>query len=132
MKLLTSNFITCAVKSCRGTEAAYPLQFTDCNLEIIEIDYRPQFIINIMPRVDWDALIKVCKTLGNESLPATKPESFGDENRTQEQEEVLRSLHNVLLETNITDGKMTCGGCGHLYLIKSGIANMLLAEHEVI
>jgi multifunctional methyltransferase subunit TRM112 len=26
---------------------------------------------------------------------------------------------------------LICDGCGHIYRIKDGIANMLLSEHEV-
>lgn len=133
MKLLTTNFLTCAVKACRGTAEAYPLHFSECELESTDIEYNPAFILNIMPRIEWDALVKVCQQLGNHSLPIEKPEDFGpDGARSEVQEEVLRSLHNVLLQTSITNGKMVCGRCGHIYLIKQGIANMLLAEHEVV
>lgn len=133
MKLLTTNFLTCAVKQCRGTAEAYPLQFSpDSKLEVSELEFNPAFIVNIMPRIEWDALIQVCAQLGNHALPKTKPESFGTaEERTTEQETVLRSLHNILLQTSLEEGSMTCGRCGHVYHIKAGIANMLLAEHEV-
>lgn len=123
MKLLTTNFLTCAVKSCRGTAEAYPLQFDESELEVIEIPFNPLFITNIMPRIEWPALLQVCAQLGNTSLPQEKPEEAS--------EPVLKSLHNVLLETHIVNGKMRCGRCGHVYPIHQGIANMLLAEHEV-
>lgn len=35
----------------------------------------------------------------------------------------------MLLETHVTEGKLTCGNCGHSYMIKEGIANFLLPSH---
>lgn len=46
-------------------------------------------------------------------------------------ETLLRSLHHVLFETAVKNGRMTCQGCGHIYLINDGIPNMLLSEDEV-
>ena len=122
MKLITSNFITCAgkssegaahgqqkrdssiltvysyntVKACRGTAEAYPLQFSSVELEQTELEYNPRFICNIMPRIEWPALVAVCRQLGNDTLPPEKPEDLDAEN--PEHEQVLRSLHNVLLQ----------------------------------
>ncbi|CCG80906.1 Trm112 [Taphrina deformans PYCC 5710] len=129
MKLLTSNFLTCAVKSCRGHPDAYPLHFSDCELSQTNLEFNPTFIQNIMPRIEWPALLAVCAELGNTSLPGQAPEKMDD---SEEGQAVLQSLHNVLLETSVREGKMTCGKCGHVYLVKEGIANMLLAEHEVV
>ena len=57
-------------------------------------------------------------------MPAAKPEgeALGDE-------EVMRGLHRVLLETRVVEGRMVCGNCGHEYRIKEGIANFLLPSH---
>lgn len=148
MKLLTSNFLTCAVKQCRGQADAYPLHFEQCELEIKELEFNPTFIRGIMPRIEWPALLAVCAELGNTSLPPTKPnlddhdagegrvqegaEEMRDEVSEQDTDQILKSLHNVLLETNVREGQMRCGRCGHIYPIKEGIANMLLAEHEVV
>lgn len=82
-----------------------------------------------MPRIEWRALLAVCAELGNNSLPKEKPEELDPE--SDEGQVILKSLHNVLLETKVMEGQMTCGKCGHVYPIKEGIANMLLAEHEV-
>lgn len=56
MKVLTVNFLTCAVKACKSSPASFPLHFQDAELESAEIDYNPQFIRNVLPRMDWDAL----------------------------------------------------------------------------
>ena len=42
---------------------------------------------------------------------------------------VMRDLHTLLLETEVREGKMVCGNCGHKYRIKEGIANFLLPSH---
>jgi len=44
-------------------------------------------------------------------------------------DKVWRDLHTLLLETEVREGKMVCGNCGHEYRIKEGIANFLLPSH---
>ena len=41
----------------------------------------------------------------------------------------MRNLHTLLMETEVMEGKMVCGNCGHEYKIKEGIANFLLPNH---
>lgn len=41
----------------------------------------------------------------------------------------MRDLHTLLLETEVVEGKLVCGNCGHEYKIKEGIANFLLPNH---
>ena len=52
MKIVTANFITCAVKDCQS----FPLHFRDAKLELQELDFQAEFIQNIIPRLDWDKL----------------------------------------------------------------------------
>ena len=52
MKVVTANFITCAVKDCKS----FPLHFRDAKLELQELDFQAEFIQNIIPRLDWDKL----------------------------------------------------------------------------
>jgi multifunctional methyltransferase subunit TRM112 len=47
------------------------------------------------------------------------------------QDKLWRDLHKLLLETQVVEGKMVCGNCGHEYKIKEGIANFLLPNHLV-
>lgn len=44
-------------------------------------------------------------------------------------EQTLKDLHRLLLETHVMEGKLICGNCGHEYMIKEGIANFLLPSH---
>lgn len=56
MKVLTVNFLTCAVKACKTAPTSFPLHFRDAVLEKIESDFNPKFLQNILTRVDWSAL----------------------------------------------------------------------------
>lgn len=56
MKLLTANFLCCARKSC----GAYPLDFVETVAEDEPSEVNAQFIINILPRVDWAAIQRFC------------------------------------------------------------------------
>ena len=48
---------------------------------------------------------------------------------TEAEETVMKGLHKLLLETEVIEGRMICGNCGHEYRIKEGIANFLLPSH---
>jgi len=127
MKLLTHNFLNCAAKTCKASPDAFPLKFEEVELTVVEMDYNPQFLMNVLPRLEWPALVQTAIELGNTNLPQEKPENLSAEN----DEQLLRLLHSVLLETNVNEGKMICRSCGHVYLIKASIPNMLLAPHEI-
>jgi len=55
-------------------------------------------------------------------------------------EAFLQALHHVLLQVrtnalmfqlHVVEGEMVCPACSHVYPIRNGIPNMLLAEHEI-
>lgn len=64
------------------------------------------------------------KQLGFPSLPETKPEG-----EALDDEQTMKDLHRLLLETQVMEGKLVCGNCGHQYTVKEGIANFLLPSH---
>jgi multifunctional methyltransferase subunit TRM112 len=153
MKILTTNFLTCAVKSCKSSSASFPLHFRDAVLERTEIDFNPLFVRNILPRVNWEALKVTATELGVGSMvpeqnpgevadeveqsadvemDVEKEDADGEENTTKEiDEEVLKKLHTLLLETGVVEGKLVCGNCGFEYPIKEGVGNFLLPAHLV-
>ncbi|OCL06547.1 Trm112p-domain-containing protein [Glonium stellatum] len=146
MKILTLNFLTCARKACKATNAAFPLHPRDAELEIVETDLNPLFIRNILPRIEWDALREICVELGLPTLPDAAPEPAAlfaepivpadtmqdaDEGAEKQPTQLLQDLHRLLLETTIATGKLVCGNCGHEYAVKEGIANFLLPSHLV-
>lgn len=61
MKFMTTNFVQCAVRECAKTSNAFPLQYTDLTLVRQEADFDPEFILNILPRLDWPALVQVAE-----------------------------------------------------------------------
>ncbi|KAL8943653.1 MAG: hypothetical protein Q9216_000941 [Gyalolechia sp. 2 TL-2023] len=126
MKLLTVNFLTCAVRACKTSALSFPLHFQDAELEQREVEYNPTFLQNILPRLEWDAISTTAAELGFTNFPALKPHGIPE---AEEEHRVMRDLHTLLLETEVTEGKLVCGNCGHEYKIKEGIANFLLPNH---
>ncbi|KAG4427224.1 type I protein arginine N-methyltransferase Rmt1, partial [Cadophora sp. M221] len=57
MKVLTLNFLTCAVKACKSTSASFPLHPKDCELVSDSIVLNQKLLTNVLPRVDWAALV---------------------------------------------------------------------------
>jgi hypothetical protein len=56
MKVLSLNFLTCAVKACKSSSSSYPLHPQDAELVQDEIELNPDMLINVLPRLDWAAL----------------------------------------------------------------------------
>jgi multifunctional methyltransferase subunit TRM112 len=61
MKLLTLNFLTCAIKTCKPLPAAFPLHPRDAELEIQEADINLPFLKNILPRIMWEEMRGVAR-----------------------------------------------------------------------
>ncbi|PSN60398.1 Trm112p-domain-containing protein [Corynespora cassiicola Philippines] len=144
MKLLTLNFLTCAIKSCKTSPASFPLHPRDAELEIVEADFNLAFLQNILPRLMWEELRGIAKELGLPDLPPTPPtredllqnpsdakDADAEDADESEPSQTARDLHRVLLETCVREGKLVCGNCGHEYAVKEGVANFLLPAHLV-
>jgi multifunctional methyltransferase subunit TRM112 len=56
MKVLTLNFLTCAVKACKSSPASHPLHPKDAELVQDELELNTDMIVNVLPRLDWTAL----------------------------------------------------------------------------
>lgn len=96
MKLLTLNFLTCARRSCKSSPEAFPLLPKSATLEVIESDIDAEFLTNILPRLEWDALRTVSSALGLDGLKETAPSgeelwaaSGGDAQQPQQQDEAM-------------------------------------------
>ncbi|EDO18744.1 hypothetical protein Kpol_1028p17 [Vanderwaltozyma polyspora DSM 70294] len=132
MKFLTTNFLKCSVSACDNSNDNFPLSFDGSKCELIQdttIEFNPEFIMNVIDRVDWDAIVLVAQELGNNSLPAAKPVLGSVEGLTEDDMAVLRDLHLLFIQTSIKEGEMKCRNCGHIYYIKNGIPNLLLPPH---
>ncbi|CAG8957080.1 hypothetical protein HYFRA_00009281 [Hymenoscyphus fraxineus] len=127
MKVLTLNFLTCAVKACKTTSASFPLVPKECELVSDTIAPNPTLLTNLLPRVDWPALGSIAVALGFPPLSPLPPTPADLENDTK----MMADLHTLLLETQISEGSLVCANCGHEYKVKEGIANFLLPNHLV-
>ncbi|CAO1614390.1 unnamed protein product [Parajaminaea phylloscopi] len=129
MRLLTHNLLACAARTCLTTSRNFPLAFKDVKLELVEAEYNEGFLRGLLGggKVEWKGLVETCRTLGDETLPEEAPDM--DEGTLDE--ELLKKLHHILLEIHVVEGAMVCPNCSHVYSIKNGIPNMLLADHEV-
>ncbi|KAI8324067.1 Trm112p-domain-containing protein [Martensiomyces pterosporus] len=124
MRLITHNMLKCHVRNCTDPDKQFPLRFENAELEQIEAERNDEFLVRMIPRLDWPALVKTATALGI-ALPASIPET------PSEDDDFLQKLHTTILETHVKEGSMFCDGCGHEYKITNGIPNMLLAEHEI-
>ncbi|KAL9083471.1 MAG: hypothetical protein Q9159_005766 [Coniocarpon cinnabarinum] len=199
MKLLTLNFLTCAVKSCRAAATAtttttsiprsndpnrdpdqepkgssFPLHLSEVELTAIELEFNEPFWRNVLSRIEWRAMASVLfeaglklpepfasMATGNDEssqdvegvemegveAPAAAGETSGQEGQAMQTEggqldiggvkgedadvDVLKKLHKLLLETQVQEGWLVCGRCGHKYAVKEGIPNFLLPPHLV-
>ncbi|KAL3231373.1 Multifunctional methyltransferase subunit TRM112 [Nakaseomyces bracarensis] len=132
MKFLTTNFLKCSVKGCDTSNDNFPLSYGGCQLvQDSSIDFNPEFLINVLDRVDWPAVVRVARELGNDQLPEQKPAfEVGEEGVfSEDQLAVLTDLHTLLMQTSIVEGEMKCRNCGHTYYIKNSIPNLLLPPH---
>ncbi|KAI5961029.1 uncharacterized protein KGF55_004296 [Candida pseudojiufengensis] len=127
MKFLTTNFVKCAVKGCQISVDSFPLKYEECQLVQEEQEFKPDFIVHMLNKLDWEAILSVAKDLGNESLPVTKPE--GLDPIMEDDQIILKDLHTLLIETQLIEGKMICRNCQHIYYIKNSIPNFLLPPH---
>ncbi|KAL7753470.1 hypothetical protein RI367_001245 [Sorochytrium milnesiophthora] len=114
--------LQCHVKNC---DNGYPLRFQDVEIQANEQEINTAFLINMLPKLDWDALRRTAISLGLPELPSPQPENIADD------PELLQLLHRILMETSVVSGEMVCPSCEHKYPIRDGIPNMLLSETEV-
>ena len=61
MRVLNLNFLSCAVKACKVSNKSFPLHPKDAELaEDDEVAYKPEILVSILPRLDWEALRTTC------------------------------------------------------------------------
>lgn len=61
MKLLTHNMLQCHIK---GVKNGYPMGIEAESVETREMDYEPDFLRHIFPRIDWPALKAGAEAMG--------------------------------------------------------------------
>ncbi|XP_017780470.1 PREDICTED: multifunctional methyltransferase subunit TRM112-like protein [Nicrophorus vespilloides] len=124
MKLLTHNMLTS--KSMKGVTVGYPLGINVVDIKVTEVDFNPEFISRIIPKLDWSVLWKAADTIGQlDDLPKELSQEYENDN------DFLKKVHHVLLEVDIVNGELVCPETGRKFPINNGIPNMLLNEDEV-
>ena len=58
MRLLSANMLVCIVKNCINS---FPLQIVATSIEKADTDFNPEFILHILPRLEWSAFINMAK-----------------------------------------------------------------------
>lgn len=96
MRLLTHNLLACHAKACQTTSNNFPLILKDVQLELIEAEQNETFIKGFLPKLDWPALVKTARSLGDTTLPDQGP----DPSKPLEDEALIQLLHHVLLEVS--------------------------------
>ncbi|KAL7395320.1 hypothetical protein ABVT39_014454 [Epinephelus coioides] len=122
MKLLTHNMLTSHVK---GVTKGYPLLIKATEVKVNEVDFNPQFVCRMIPKLQWSALVQAAELGQRQDLPGELLPEF------ENNEEFLKKVHRVLLEVEVIEGCLQCPESGREFPISRGIPNMLLNEDEV-
>ncbi|XP_041800416.1 multifunctional methyltransferase subunit TRM112-like protein [Chelmon rostratus] len=123
MKLLTHNMLTSHVK---GVTKGYPLLIKATEVKMNEVEFNPQFVSRMIPKLEWSVLVKAAEELGQrQDLPGELVADY------EKDTEFLKKVHKVLLEVEVIEGCLQCPESGREFPISRGIPNMLLNEDEV-
>lgn len=122
MRLLTHNLLQCPV------HRSYPLTLSHVEeLESVEAEYKAEFLLRMLPRLDWSVLRAAALALGVagvvEQVPEAQPEL--DDIDVDRDDAMLRVLHAALLETHVVRARLVCGQGGEWYAISKGIPNLI-------
>ena len=91
MKLLTHNMLTS--KSMKTVTTGYPLIIQARDVKVMEVDFKPEFVSRIIPKIDWDCLCRAAEELGHlNDLPKSVPDNYENDH------EFLKKAHHVMLE----------------------------------
>ena len=96
------------------------------NIKVLDIEFNPEFISRMIPKLDWNALYNTAQSIGH--LGELPPEPAPD---YENNEEFLKKVHHVLLEVEVMEGELICPETGRKFPISDGIPNMLINEDEV-
>jgi multifunctional methyltransferase subunit TRM112 len=122
MKLLTHNMLQCHIK---GVQNGYPFKIEASKVETHEMDFDPDFLRHIFPRLRWDALKEGAEAMGAGPLPEMVTEEM------LQDDTFLQQFHHALLEVHLEEGALICPETGRRFGVTQGIPNLLLQEDEV-
>ncbi|XP_006814027.1 multifunctional methyltransferase subunit TRM112-like protein [Saccoglossus kowalevskii] len=123
MKLLTHNMLTSHVK---GVTNGYPLNIEAKDVRVQEVDFNPEFIARMIPKMEYEVLVQAAQSVGH--LGNLPPELVTD---YENNDEFLKEAHRVMMMVEVVEGSLVCPESGRKFPISNGIPNMLLNEDEV-
>ncbi|VEN41080.1 unnamed protein product [Callosobruchus maculatus] len=123
MKLLTHNMLTS--KCMKGVSVGYPLSIKALDIRTVEVEFNPEFVAKMIPKIDWAVLCSAAESLGKTELPKEVIDNYEND------QDFLKKVHHILLEVDVIDGELVCPETGRKFPINNGIPNMLLNEDEV-
>eukprot|EP01117_Protostelium_nocturnum_P003994 TRINITY_DN15267_c0_g1_i1.p1 TRINITY_DN15267_c0_g1~~TRINITY_DN15267_c0_g1_i1.p1 ORF type:complete len:123 (-),score=27.53 TRINITY_DN15267_c0_g1_i1:14-382(-) len=122
MRILSHNMLMCNVKGCGAGN--FPLRLAGTPVQN-ESEFNQEFMSHMYSKLDWPALKQACGDVGITTLPEEPPAN------PEGNQEFLKTLHDIIIDTHIQQGSLTCNNCKRVYPINNGIPNMLLNENEV-
>jgi multifunctional methyltransferase subunit TRM112 len=135
MRLFTHNLLTCNVKACVATASRsstistsnFPLkiEIDEGGLKQEESEFRPEATARLLQKLDWSALREAAASLGVAELPPSPPQN------PEADLGFLKSVHDLIMDIHIVEGRLVCPNCARAFPIKNGIPNMLLTDEEI-
>ena len=124
MRLLTHNFLKNNTKLSK--DKGYPLKILCTEIQITENTYDEDFILRILPTLNWEVLVNAATEIGINVLPVSLPSSLKND------KEFLKALHHVLINVQIVSGILTCPESGREFVIKEGVSDFVVTEEECV
>lgn len=122
MRLLTHNALRCARKD---VVTGYPLKIQADNIEVRDAPCNRDFIKDMIPNLNWPALLQATRDIGVDTLPENiEPELIEDN-------DFIDALHHILMNIHVLDGKLICPESNHVFEVKNGIPDMMLPEDVI-
>lgn len=84
--------LQCHAVGC--TSNNFPLRLEELQIERDEVEVNAAFLVGLLPKLDWPALVATAEQLGFAGLPDTIPEE------AETNEAFLEQLNSVLLEVS--------------------------------
>ncbi|XP_006883697.1 PREDICTED: tRNA methyltransferase 112 homolog [Elephantulus edwardii] len=102
----------------------FPLRLQATEVRVYPVEFNPDFVARMIPKVEWAALLEATETLHLVEVPKGPTEGY------EHDEAFLRKMHHMLLEVDVLEGTLQCPESGRLFPISRGIPNMLLNDEE--
>lgn len=88
---------------------AKPFSPQATEVRINPVEFNPDFVARMIPKVEWAALVQAADTLNLAEVPKEPTEGY------EHDETFLRKMHHVLLEVDVLEGTLQCPESGRLF-----------------